>query len=107
MNKLDRTKLEHMIRSTKGKFFSVEFTKQDGSLRKMTCQLVKPKKDAKRASPAKLDNPYILVRDIKLYSLARLAGKTTEQANDASYRLINLSNMTKLVCQRATWYVDT
>jgi len=36
---IDRTKLLRLIDSTKGKFFTVDFTKKDGTLRTMTCRL--------------------------------------------------------------------
>ncbi len=36
---IDITKLLRLIDSTKGKFFTVDFTKKDGTLRTMTCRL--------------------------------------------------------------------
>ena len=36
---IDRTKLLRLIDSTKGKFFTVDFTRKDGTLRTMTCRL--------------------------------------------------------------------
>lgn len=38
MKTLDRTKLATLINETKGGFFSVTFTKVDGSIRKMICR---------------------------------------------------------------------
>lgn len=36
---IDRAKLLRLIDSTKGKFFTVDYTKKDGTLRTMTCRL--------------------------------------------------------------------
>lgn len=39
MNKIDTTNAVKLIRSTKGKIFTVSFVKKDGTLRKMNCRL--------------------------------------------------------------------
>lgn len=36
---INRTKLLNLINSTNGRFFTVDFTKLDGTLRSMTCRL--------------------------------------------------------------------
>ena len=37
--KVHRTKLESLIKNSRGKIFSCDFIKKDGSIRRMTCRL--------------------------------------------------------------------
>jgi len=105
MPKLNRTKLETFIRQTKGKFFHVAFRKKDGTLREMTCQIPKPKKNAKRASNANQSNAYVLVTDVKLYCLAKKDNLDHQIAMDKSYRLINLETVIEVRSNGEVWRI--
>ena len=90
---IHRTKIEQLIRSQRRTFFSVIFTKKDGSLRSILCLLPKPKEHPKRRSPAHADNPYILVTDVLIYRQYLNQTGSKLIAKDKSYRLINLSTV--------------
>jgi hypothetical protein len=91
---IHRTKLYPIIRATHGKLFGVIFTKKDSTLRRMTAQIRPPKPDAKRPSPAKDSNSYILVGDMAKYLECRKEGKDKAAALNGSYRLINIETIT-------------
>jgi hypothetical protein len=96
MKELSRYKAIPLIRETKGRLFSCRFTKKDNSVRDMVCLVPPPKKDAKRASPAKENNSYILVRDIVQYKRVLALSGNKEDALKESYRLINLATLKRL-----------
>jgi hypothetical protein len=103
MKELSRFKAIELIKSTHGKLFSCEFQKMDGSLRKMLCLIPPPLKDAKRPSPAKPQNAFVLVRDMLEYNRVLKATQDSEKAHKASYRLINLATMLKLTINGTTY----
>jgi hypothetical protein len=93
---IHRTKVYPLIKSTKGQLFSVTFVKKDGELREMVAQLRPPKLDAKRPSPAKENNPYVLVGDMGKYLEVKKDCATKQEALDKSYRLINIATILRL-----------
>lgn len=65
---ISRVKAGLLIQSTRGKYFSVEFEKKDGSRRKMVARTgVKKfrKTEDKKSFASNPDNPYFLVYDIE------------------------------------------
>jgi len=100
MKQISRFKIQKVVESTNGRLFHVEFTKKDGSHRKMLAQLIPPKEHPKRKSPAQDLNDYILVRDFKIYKAMRDTGKTHEEATNASYRLVNLATIDALTVDK-------
>lgn len=87
---LDRTRVEKVISDNKGKFFSCEFTKKDGSTRKMHGRT-----------------------GVKKY-LRGGVNKVQKQSNSlmtvwekevSDYRSVNLSTMTKLTLQGVSYKI--
>ncbi len=75
---INRTKLLDLINKTNGKFFTVDFTKLDGTLRTMTCRLgVKSKLKGGINKVEKESNAY----------------KVVYEATKGEYRTINLSTI--------------
>lgn len=75
---INRSKLLKLITDTNGKFFTVDFTKLDGTLRTMTCRLgVKSKLKGGVNRVEALNNPY----------------KVVYEPNKGEYRTINLSTV--------------
>jgi len=105
MKELSRYKAMPLIRETKGQIFACRFKKLDGTLRSMVCIVPPPKKNAKRASPAKENNSYILVRDVVIYKGVLTATKDKKIAIDASYRLINLATLTHLTIDGTSYTI--
>lgn len=96
MKELSRYKAIPLIRETNGRLFSCQFIKKDGVVRNMLCFIPPPKKDAKRSSPAKPNNSYILVRDIVQYKRVLALTGDKDGAMSESYRLINLATLVRL-----------
>lgn len=92
---LHRTKAAEKLLHSRG-FVGVEFVKKDGSTRQMLCYRPKPKLEPKRSSPAHSDNPYLLMVDTVLYKKQLVTGLKPQDAQDKSYRLINLATLREI-----------
>ena len=82
---LTEVKLTNLINSTKGRFFTVEFIKKDGSHRVMNCQTLNPK----LSKP--VTNGLMLVRDAQLHNKGK-----------GSIRTINLSTIKSIKINGST-----
>jgi len=85
--KVSRLKLQDEILATKGKFFSVTFTKKDGSQREMTCRLGVHKNQVGGTNN--------VVKDSNSYM-------TVFSVNDDDYRTINLSTISEFKFAKET-----
>lgn len=86
-----RTKLEHKLRANGGKYFSVEFTKKDGSIRKLTGRFG-VSKDLRGGvnKVVKDDNSYITVydKDKKSYRTVNLDTVRFVKMNHQVYKVV-------------------
>lgn len=91
--KISRFKILPLLTQHHGELFSATFYKRNGSKREILAQIRPPKKDPKRAAPAKLENQYVLVGDMQKYKELIHEGMPKEDAYNKSYRLIALGTI--------------
>ena len=90
MRRLNRWKVESIIKNTNGKIFSAKFVKKNVDIRDITCRLeTETGKKGTGVSPEKLDNPYICVYDMQ----------------KEGYRLINLQTIRSIKAEREEYLV--
>lgn len=83
--------IAELIKSTKGKFFSVEFVKRDGSVRKMTARLGVRKGITGKGlafNPAERDLMVVWATDKKNYRMINLKTISTIKFNGVVTNLI-------------------
>ena len=88
--KVHRTKLESLIKNSRGKIFSCVFIKKDGSIRRMTCRLGVTKyiKGTGKAI-SNITNSYVTVFDL----------------SKDSYRVINIDTINNITIGGLTYNV--
>lgn len=90
MKQLDRTKVESLLKENGGKFFSCEFTKQDGSLRKIHGRTgVKKYLRGGKNKVAKSSNSLVTMWEKKV----------------TDYRTMNLKTLSKLTLRGNTYKI--
>lgn len=77
-----------IIKSTRGKFFSVEFTKKDGTCRKMTARLGVSK--------------FVTGAGLKFDPESR-GLVTVYEPRKKAYRFVNINTITKFHCGKQEW----
>ena len=88
--KIARENLKDFIKKTNGKFFTAEFHKKDGTVRKMNARLgVKKYLKGGENKVEGIDRPYITVYDVKA----------------KGYRTINLHTTEKIKFGKEVWEV--
>ena len=88
--KVHRTKLENLIKGTRGKIFSCVFIKKDGSIRRMTCRLGVTKYIKGTGKPiSNITNSYVTVFDL----------------SKKSYRVINIDTINNITIGGLTYNV--
>lgn len=92
MNVINRAKAIEVINETQGGFFSVVFTKKDGSTRKMTCRKGVYHKDLKGvgSTVARPDTPYVTVWDVVKHA----------------YRVLNLETLQAITTRGMVYIVS-
>ena len=103
---ISRTKVYSKLQQTHGRFFTALFTKSNGEVRNIVAQLRPQKKDAKKASPAKESNSYILVGDVSKYRENRALGLPKDKAYDKSYRMINIATIMQFRAEGQVYLVQ-
>ena len=91
MRRLNRWKVESIIKNTNGKIFSARFIKKDGKIRDIVCRLETEKsKVGTGVSPEKLDNPYVCVYDMQKedYRLINLQTVRTVKTGGEEYLVV-------------------
>lgn len=89
--KVNRVNLKSIIGETNGKFFTVVFTKKDGTERKMNCRLgVKSELKGGKNKVEAIDRPYLTVFDMHehAYRTVNLSTVKTLSANGKKYDVV-------------------
>ena len=90
MRRINRWKIESLIRNTNGKVFSARFIKKNGEIRDIVCRLeTQTGVKGTGESPDKLDNPYVSVYDMQ----------------QQGYRLINLQTIRTIKAEKEEYLV--
>lgn len=91
MNRISKFQAYDLIKGTKGRFFTVDFVKSDGTMRKMNCRLGVTKYvngEGLNFNPSEKSLQIVWDTQIKQYRMINLETVTSLKVNGQTYEVV-------------------